>query len=82
MDREKAAKLIEKNLHTIFAWCLARLYDKAEAEDLAQDIIIIYTVLKSAGRLEQEEPFFGISGEQQKIFFGRILEKSGRKTLN
>ncbi len=79
MDREKAAKLIEENLHTIFAWCLARLYDKAEAEDLAQDIIL--AVLKSVGRLEQEEAFFGYLWRTAENIFRAHLRKKQPENL-
>lgn len=57
MDIKTASKLIEENLHTIFAWSLSKLYDKNEAEDLAQDII--YAVLSSIQRLEKDEAFYG-----------------------
>ncbi len=57
MDRIVASKLIEENLHTIFAWSMAKLYDKSEAEDLAQDIIC--AVLKAVPRLENDAAFFG-----------------------
>jgi len=57
LDTKTAAKLIEENLHTIFSWSLSKLYDKNEAEDLAQDIIC--AVLSSVHRLERDEAFYG-----------------------
>lgn len=57
MDRKTVEKLIKENLHTVFAWSISKLYDKNDAEDLAQDIIC--DVLKSAHRLENDEAFFG-----------------------
>ena len=57
MDIKTASELIEENLHTIYSWSFSKLYDKSEAEDLAQDII--YAVLKSVQRLEKDEAFFG-----------------------
>ncbi len=65
MDIKTASKLIEENLHTIFAWSLSKLYDKTEAEDLSQDIIC--AVLKSVHRLEKDEAFYG--------FMWRIAEE-------
>lgn len=56
MDTKTASKLIEENLHTIFAWSLSKLYNKDDAEDLAQDIIC--AVLKSVHRLENDQAFF------------------------
>ena len=37
MEQQAAAKLIEENLHTLFAWSISKLYDKNEAEDLTQE---------------------------------------------
>ncbi len=79
MNREKAAKLIEENLHTIFAWCLSRLYDKTEAEDLAQDIIC--AVLKSVDRLEQDEAFFGYLWKTAENIFRMHLRKKRPENL-
>ncbi len=71
MDITAASKLIEENLHTIFAWSLSKLYDKTEAEDLSQDIIC--AVLKSVHRLERDEAFYG--------FMWRIAENTLRARL-
>ena len=57
MEQQTAARLIEENLHTLFAWSMARLYDKNEAEDLTQDIIC--ALLGSVQRLKNDEAFFG-----------------------
>ena len=71
LDTKTAAGLIEENLHTIFAWSLSKLYDKSEAEDLAQDII--YAVLKSVHRLNKDEAFYG--------FMWRIAENTLKAKL-
>lgn len=71
MDIQTAYKLIEENLHTIFAWSFSKLYDKAEAEDMTQDII--YAALKSVHRLEKDEAFYG--------FIWRIAENTLRTRL-
>lgn len=57
MNIETASRLIEENLHSIFAWSMSKLYDKSEAEDLAQDII--YATLKSVHRLKDDKAFYG-----------------------
>lgn len=57
MEQQTAAKLIEDNLHTLFAWSFSKLYDKSEAEDLTQDIIC--AVLGSVSRLQNDAAFFG-----------------------
>lgn len=56
MDRKKASELLEKQLPTIFAWSMAKLYDKSEAEDLAQEIVC--RVLYSVERLERDNAFW------------------------
>lgn len=57
MEQQAAAKLIEENLHTLFAWSISKLYDKNEAEDLTQDIIC--AVLGSVSRLQNDDAFWG-----------------------
>lgn len=57
MDRTLATEKLEKKLSLIFSWSMAKLYDKNEAEDLAQEIV--YRVLSSVDRLEKEEAFWG-----------------------
>lgn len=71
MDKEIAGKYIEKNLLTIYKWSLSRLYDKTEAEDLTQDIV--YQVLKSIERLENDDAFNG--------FLWKIAENTFRTRL-
>ncbi|MBQ7834574.1 MAG: sigma-70 family RNA polymerase sigma factor [Ruminiclostridium sp.] len=71
MDIKEASGLIEENLHTIFAWSISKLYDKTEAEDLAQDIIC--AVLSSVHRLEKDEAFYG--------YMWRIAENTLRARL-
>ena len=56
MDRKQASKLLEKQLPTIFAWSMAKSYDKSEAEDLAQEIVC--RVLYSVERLERDDAFW------------------------
>lgn len=55
MEQSQAAKLIEENLKNIFAYCLSRLCDKEEAEDLTGDIVC--EVLSSAHRLKNDSAF-------------------------
>lgn len=74
MDRDTASRLIEDNLHTIFAWSLSRLYDKTEAEDLAQDIIC--ALLKSVSRIENDKAFYGYMWRvAENIFRSKIRRK-------
>lgn len=73
MDKETAGKYIEKNLLTIYRWSLSKLYDKTEAEDLTQDII--YQVLKSAERLENDDAFYGFLWKIAENTFKTRLRK-------
>jgi len=66
LDQSTASKLIEENLHTIFAWSMSKLYNKSEAEDLTNDIIC--AVLKSVSTLREDEVFWG--------FLWRIAENT------
>ena len=80
MDKETAGRYIEKNLLAIYRWSLSRLYDKAEAEDLAQDII--YQVLKSAERLENDEAFYGFLWKIAENTFKTKLRKKKMGYIN
>lgn len=71
MDRKTASKLIEENLHTLFAWSLSKLYDRSQAEDLTNDIVC--AVLSSVDRLERDEAFYG--------FLWRIAENTLRNRI-
>lgn len=57
MDKQTVSKLIEDNLHKLYAWSMAKLYDKSEAEDMTYDIIC--ALLKSAHRIENDGAFYG-----------------------
>ena len=75
MDKATASKLIEANLMNIYGWSFSRMYDKTEAEDLAQDII--YNVLKSVDRLENDDAFYGFLWKiAENIFKAKIRKKT------
>lgn len=57
MDRERAACHMAENMKTIFAYALSRVQHKADAEDLAGDIIV--AVLENCHTLRCDEAFFG-----------------------
>lgn len=79
MDKATASKLIEENLHTIFAWSLSKLYDKDDAEDLAQDIIC--AILKSVHRLENDDAFWGFVWRIAENTLGAKLRKKRPDTV-
>lgn len=68
MDIKTASKLIEDNLHNIYAYAYSKVFDKDNAEDLSQDIIV--AALKSVNRLENDSAFWK--------YFWRIAENTLR----
>ena len=68
MTQETVLRLIEKNLTAIYGYAFNKLYDKSEAEDLSQEIII--EILSSAENLKNDAAFWG--------FAWKIAEKQTR----
>lgn len=64
LDVKTASKLIEDNLHNIYSWSYSKVFDKNEAEDLAQEIIL--ACLKSVSKIEKDSAFWR--------YFWRIAE--------
>ncbi len=71
MKRETAAQLLNENLKNIFAFSISHLYDKQDAEDLTNDIIV--QVLSSVDRLESDDAFYG--------FMWKIAENTLKKRI-
>ena len=57
MEQTKAYEKLQECLKDIFAFSISRVYDKQDAEDLTNDIII--AVLSSINRLENDSAFYG-----------------------
>ncbi len=57
MEHSIVIKKLNECLKDIFAFSLSRLYDKQDAEDLTNEIIV--EVLASADRLQNDEAFYG-----------------------
>ena len=71
MKRETATQLLNENLKNIFAFCVSNLFDKQDAEDLTNDIIV--AVLSSVERLESDDAFYG--------YLWRIAENTLKKHI-
>ena len=71
MKRETAARLLNENLQNIFAFSVSNLFDKQDAEDLTNDIIV--AVLSSVERLESDDAFYG--------FMWKIAENTLKKRI-
>lgn len=76
MEQEKVAALIEENIKTIYAYALARVSHKEEAEDLAGDIVL--AILQSAYRIRDEQAFFGYIWAIADNTFKKYLRKKVR----
>ena len=57
MESIRAARFVEENLRTIFAYALSRVPERADAEDLTNDIVL--AILQSADKIRKEEAFYG-----------------------
>ncbi len=57
MTFEEAARFVEENMKTIFAYALRRVSHKEDAEELAGDIVV--AILESAPRVREPDAFFG-----------------------
>ncbi len=71
MTQETAAKLVEQNLTAIYGYAYDKLYNKSEAEDLSQEIVI--EILRSAENLKTDAAFWG--------FVWKIAENTFRKYI-
>lgn len=79
MNREVAAELLQKNLKDIFAFSVSRLYEKQDAEDLTNDIII--EVLSSVDRLQNNEAFYGYMWKIAENTFKRFIRNKSTQKI-
>lgn len=76
MTRETAAELLNENLKSIFAFCVSGLFDKQDAEDLTNDIIV--QVLSSVDRLESDDAFYGFMWKIAENTLKKHIRKNNR----
>ena len=79
MENQKAAKLISENLKNIYGYAFARLYDKDDVDDLTQEIV--YEVLKSAGKIKNEEAFWAFLWKIAENTFRRFIKQKERRKV-
>lgn len=79
LEQEKAAQLLAGSLKSLFAFSISRLADKAEAEDLTNDIVC--EVLKSARRLRREEAFYGFMWRIAENTLQKHIRRRGPRTV-
>ena len=57
MEQQTLYRLISENIHKIYAWSFAKVYQKQDAEDLAEEIIC--DMLEAGERIKKDDAFFG-----------------------
>lgn len=78
MNKDKATELLNENLKNIFAFSISRLYDKQDAEDLTNDIVV--EVLSSVHRLENDDAFYGFMWKIAENTFKSFVRKKSRES--
>ncbi len=71
MEHSIVVKKLTESVKDIFAFSLSRLYNKQDAEDLTNDIIV--EVLSSAGRLRNDDAFYGYMWTIAENTFKRFI---------
>lgn len=76
MEQEKIVAFLEENIKTIYAYALARVSRKEEAEDLAGDIML--AIMRDGHRVEREEAFFGYVWSIAANTYKKYLRRQSR----
>ena len=80
MEQEKIVAFLEENIKTIYAYALARVSRKEEAEDLAGDIML--AIMQDGHRVEREEAFFGYVWSIAANTYKKYLRKQSRSHMS
>jgi RNA polymerase sigma factor (sigma-70 family) len=76
LEREKANSLIADNMKKIFSFCLNRVNNTADAEDLAGDIFV--ELLRSCENIRDDDSFYGFMWGVANNVYKRYLRKNCR----
>ncbi len=79
METKKAAALISENLTAIYGYAFGKLYDKADADDLAGEIVC--AILSSAKNLQDENAFWGFAWRIAENTFRSFIRKKERSVI-
>ena len=71
MEHSVVIQKLTESVKDIFAFCVSRLYNKQDAEDLTNDIIV--EVLSSAERLRNDDAFYGYMWTIAENTFRRFI---------
>ncbi len=77
MEQKRAAELLNENLKKIFAFSISRLYNKNDAEDLTNEIVL--NVMESVHRLQNDDAFYGFMWRIAENTFKRYIRKKENK---
>lgn len=73
MDNIQAGELLSKNLRAIYGYAYSRLYDKAEVEDLASEIVC--EIIKASSNIKNEEAFWGYAWKIADSTYKKYIRK-------
>ena len=73
MTQETAARLVEENLTAIYGYAYGRFYNKTEAEDLSQEIVL--EILRSAENLKCDASFWGFAWKIAENTFRKFIKR-------
>lgn len=79
MERSVLMERLSASLRDIFAFSASRLYEKQDAEDLTNDIIV--EVLSSADSLQNDEAFYGYLWKIAENTFKQYLRRKRSKAI-
>ena len=77
MENKRASQLISDNLKNIYGYAFARLYDKDDVDELAQEIV--YEVLRSANRIKDDEAFWAFLWKVAENTFRKFIKQKERR---
>lgn len=79
MEHTTAYEKVEESLKDIFAFSISRVYNKQDAEDLANDIIV--AVLSSVDRLQNDSAFYGYMWKIAENTFKQYIRNKNKSDV-
>lgn len=75
MNDKRASELLTANLNAIYGYAFSRLYDKDSVDELTSEIV--YEIMTSAHRLQDEQAFWGFAWRIAENTFRRFIRRDG-----
>ncbi|MBQ7647344.1 MAG: RNA polymerase sigma factor [Clostridia bacterium] len=79
MEQKKVNRLVEENMRKVFAWCLAKVYHRQDAEDLTADILC--AVIRSGGKIKSDDAFYGYLWKVAKNSLASYIRNKRREYM-